>query len=176
MCVGWYFFYVYSNTNKSFCKQTVETLTICLCPIKRDTRLIWVKISPDRLEKPGIELATPGLNKMSGLSTTPWQLLQKQTNNKDTIQTVQTDLRHCYFCIHNKQVFFICLSDPNVIFMLYLLYASLTHAREPLYSKSAVIAWWSQSTSGKNMHLAVEKGNKFLNISLLRVFFADYCQ
>ena len=23
------------------------------------------------------------------------------------------------------------------------------HAREPLYSKSAVIAWWSQSTSGK---------------------------
>ena len=50
------------------------------------------------------------------------------------------------------------------------------HAREPLYSKSAVIAWWSQSTSGKNMHLAVEKGNKFLNISLLRVFFADYCQ
>ena len=50
------------------------------------------------------------------------------------------------------------------------------HAREPLYSKSAVIAWWSQSTSGKNVHLAVEKGNKFLNISLLRVFFADYCQ
>ena len=44
------------------------------------------------------------------------------------------------------------------------------HAREPLYSKSAVIAWWSQSTSGKNVHLAVEKGNKFLNISLLRVF------
>ena len=28
----------------------------------------------------------------------------------------------------------------------------------------------------KNVHLAVEKGNKFLNISLLRVFFADYCQ
>ena len=27
-----------------------------------------------------------------------------------------------------------------------------------------------------NVHLAVEKGNKFLNISLLRVFFADYCQ
>ena len=26
----------------------------------------------------------------------------------------------------------------------------LNHAREPLYSKSAVIAWWSQSTSGKN--------------------------
>ena len=51
-----------------------------------------------------------------------------------------------------------------------------SHAREPLYSKSAVIAWWSQSTSGKNVHLAVEKGNKFLNISLLRVFFADYCQ
>ena len=50
------------------------------------------------------------------------------------------------------------------------------HAREPLYSKSAVIAWWSQSTSGKNVHLAVEKGNKFLNISLLRVFFADNCQ
>ena len=24
------------------------------------------------------------------------------------------------------------------------------HAREPLYSNSAVIAWWSQSTSGKN--------------------------
>ena len=50
------------------------------------------------------------------------------------------------------------------------------HAREPLYSKSAVIAWWSQSTSGKNVHLAVEKGNKFLNISHLRVLFADYCQ
>ena len=52
----------------------------------------------------------------------------------------------------------------------------LIHAREPLYSKSAVIAWWSQSTSGKNVHLAVEKGKKALNISLLRVFFADYCQ
>ena len=26
------------------------------------------------------------------------------------------------------------------------------------------------------MHLAVEKGNKCLNILLLRVFFADYCQ
>ena len=25
------------------------------------------------------------------------------------------------------------------------------------------------------VHLAVEKGNKFLNILLLRVFFADYC-
>ena len=50
------------------------------------------------------------------------------------------------------------------------------HTREPLYSKSAVIAWWSQSTSGKNVDLAVEKGNKFLNISLLRVSFAAYCQ
>ena len=56
------------------------------------------------------------------------------------------------------------------------LFLHKSHAREPLYSKSAVIAWWSQSTSGKNVHLAVEKGNKFLNISLLRVFFADYCQ
>ena len=26
----------------------------------------------------------------------------------------------------------------------------IKHAREPLYSKSAVIAWWSQSTSGTN--------------------------
>ena len=26
------------------------------------------------------------------------------------------------------------------------------------------------------VHLAVEKRNKFLNILLLRVFFADYCQ
>ena len=26
------------------------------------------------------------------------------------------------------------------------------------------------------VHLAVEKGNKFLNILLLTVFFADYCQ
>ena len=26
------------------------------------------------------------------------------------------------------------------------------------------------------VHLAVEKGNKFLNISLLKVIFADYCQ
>ena len=25
-----------------------------------------------------------------------------------------------------------------------------SHAREPLYSNIAVIAWWSQSTSGKN--------------------------
>ena len=27
---------------------------------------------------------------------------------------------------------------------------NIYHAREPLYSNSAVIAWWSQSTSGKN--------------------------
>ena len=54
------------------------------------------------------------------------------------------------------------------------------HAREPLYSNSAVIAWWSQSTGGKNgvfmCTLLLKKGNKFLNILLLRVFFADYCQ
>ena len=77
------------------------------------------------------------------------------------------------------------VSMQNLIyaFVVYIQYNGLaislcfhSHAREPLYSKSAVIAWWSQSTSGKNVHLAVEKGNKFLNISLLRVFFADYCQ
>ena len=64
-----------------------------------------------------------------------------------------------------------CILQENTLFVL-----DLGHAREPLYSKSAVIAWWSQSTSGKNVHLAVEKCNKFLNISILRVFFADYCQ
>ena len=56
---------------------------------------------------------------------------------------------------------------------------SHVHAREPLYSNSAVIAWWSQSTSGKNSvfmcTLLSQKGNKFLNILLLGVFFADYC-
>ena len=65
------------------------------------------------------------------------------------------------------------------MFFLSCVCYAFVHAREPLYSKSAVIARWSQSTSGKrrnNVHLAVEKCNKFLNISLLRVFFADYCQ
>ena len=35
------------------------------------------------------------------------------------------------------------------------------HAIKPLYSNSTVVAWWSQSTSGKKwrvyVHLAVEK-------------------
>ena len=35
-------------------------------------------------------------------------------------------------------------------YVLLSLYLCFIHAREPLYSKSAVIAWWSQSTSGKN--------------------------
>ena len=57
------------------------------------------------------------------------------------------------------------------------IFFNIIHAREPLYSNSAVIAWWSQSTGGKKwrvcVHLAVEKRNKFLSILPLRVFFAD---
>ena len=46
-----------SNFNRKFCKQTVENLirrhvlwrliwicTVCLCPTKKDARLIWVKL------------------------------------------------------------------------------------------------------------------------------------
>ena len=53
-----------------------------------------------------------------------------------------------------------------------------SHAREALYSNSAVIAWWLQSTSGQiGMFMRIwllKKGNKFLNILLLKVFFAYY--
>ena len=43
------------------------------------------------------------------------------------------------------------------------------HAREPLYSTVAAIAWWLQSTSaGKNRYLS-------LYISHLEVFFAVHC-
>ena len=49
-------FYTYSNFNRTLCRQTVENLircrvfqgliwfcTVCRCPTKKDTRLIWVK-------------------------------------------------------------------------------------------------------------------------------------
>ena len=50
-----YFFFFYQNSNRTFCKQIVETLirrrilrrliwvcTVCRCPIKKDSRLKWV--------------------------------------------------------------------------------------------------------------------------------------
>ena len=50
-------FHFYSNFYRTFCKQTVETLirrhivwhlirvcAVCLCPRKKDARLIWVNI------------------------------------------------------------------------------------------------------------------------------------
>ena len=42
-----------------------------------------------------------------------------------------------------------CLFSVALLFWA-LLFLGVIHAREPLYSKSAVIAWWSQSTSGEN--------------------------
>ena len=42
-------------------------------------------------------------------------------------------------------VMFTGLDKKNEMVLL----SSHNHAREPLYSISAVIAWWSQSTSGK---------------------------
>ena len=44
-------------------------------------------------------------------------------------------MQHTNYLVVSNKIFFIL---------------SLYHAREPLYSNSAVIAWWSQSTSGKN--------------------------
>ena len=53
------------------------------------------------------------------------------------------------------------------------------HAREPLYSKFAVVAGWLQSTSAESGHLFVYRDIKkmfvLLNILLWEVFFADYC-
>ena len=45
------------------------------------------------------------------------------------------------------------------------------HAREPLYSNSAVIAGWLQPTRAET----VKKGSIFINILLQKTFFADYC-
>ena len=46
----------------------------------------------------------------------------------------------------------------------------ISHAREPLYSKSAVVAWWLQSTSAQKEYLAVNKGNILVNILLMKIF------
>ena len=44
---------------------------------------------------------------------------------------------------------------------------SQNHAREPLYSKGAVIAWWLQTTIAQNCIPSCLKGNILVNILLL---------
>ena len=53
-------------------------------------------------------------------------------------------------------------------------YNTRLSSREPLYSFSAVIAGWLQSSRHKIVHMAVKNGNLFVNILLLIIFFADY--
>ena len=48
-------------------------------------------------------------------------------------------------------------------------------AREPLYSNSAVIAWWLQSTSAQIVYLAVKKGKILVNTLLMKIFITNYC-
>ena len=43
-----------------------------------------------------------------------------------------------------------------------------SHVREPLYSNSAVIAWWLH----KKEYLAVNKGNILVNVLLVKIFIA----
>ena len=52
---------------------------------------------------------------------------------------------------------------------------TLYHARDPLYSNSAVIAWWLQSTSAQKVYITVKKGNILVNILLQKIFLANYC-
>ena len=54
---------------------------------------------------------------------------------------------------------------------------TLYETREPLYlySNSAVIAWWLQSTSAQNSVLAVKKGKTLINILHVKVLIANYC-
>ena len=44
-----------------------------------------------------------------------------------------------------------------------------SHVREPLYSNSAVIAWWLH----KIEYLAVNKGNILVNVLLVKIFIAN---
>ena len=46
--------------------------------------------------------------------------------------------------------------------------ATKYYAREPLYSNSAVIACWLQSTSAQIVYLAVKRGNILVNRLLLK--------
>ena len=49
------------------------------------------------------------------------------------------------------------------------------HAREPLYSNSAVVAGWFQATRAQNSVSNCKEGSIFVNILLLKTFFVDYC-
>ena len=57
--------------------------------------------------------------------------------------------------------------------LLSTLVQATVHAREPLNSNSAVIAWWLQSTSAQNFDLTVKKGNILVNFLLLKIFLAN---
>ena len=61
-----------------------------------------------------------------------------------------------------------------VLMNRFLSWYNMSHAREPLYSNSAVIAGWLQSTRAHIVYLAVKKCNIFVTILLLETLFADH--
>ena len=64
---------------------------------------------------------------------------------KNVILNVVFSLRLVYL-----RIISVCIARSSIYIVVTIKIKYNIHAREPLYSNSAVIAWWSQSTGGKN--------------------------